>query len=96
MGLGFGKVLRPGKRTGPAPICSSLVMHVFKPGLNTTMRYTVQTYRRKNSAWVSHSTTSRVLEPAVIEWFQTWPTLAEKRLQSTVQRRELQLLRIAV
>jgi len=95
MGLGFGNVLRPGSRTGPAPIWHVFI-HLFTPRRKYPVLYTVITYRRRNSEWIIHSTTHRELDSVVVAWYHAWPALAEKRLQSAIQRRELQALRRAV
>ena len=73
-----------------------LVIHLFTLCVKYPVRYTVITYRRKNLEWIIHSRTDRELSAQQVEWYRVWPTLAEKRLRSRVQRRELQVLRRAV
>ena len=96
MGLGFGNVLRPGNRTGPAPIWIGLVIHLFTQQVKYPVRYLVNTYRWRDHAWHLHRVAEHELPPAVVAWYHAWPTLAEKRQQSAIQRRELLRLRRAV
>ena len=64
----------------------------------TKIKHLVPTvlYRRKGGAWVIQRSSLYAVPEHVFEFARAWPALVEKRQLSAVQRRELQVLRIAV
>lgn len=76
-------------------MCKVFIMPVFTLAVKYPVRYLVTTYRWRDHAWHLWRVAEHEFEPAVLEFYSTWHTHAEKRHQSRAQRQALLRIRKA-